>query len=472
MSNKNQKVIVFLTTLIDLVLVSLAWIAAFYIRFYSFVPISKGIPNFGLYLKLVPFVVIIWFTMFTASGLYKRTRLRRSAIIEGVDILQNCIFATLAFIAVTFFYHEYRYSRLTLVIFAFFHPLFLLVGRSFIRKGLRYYRKRSPKRKVLVIGSGENIENACSIIKDSYIEETAITGAIIVGADRQQSIAKKICKDKNIPIFEFPEKWTSFFIEYPCESVVIALPHQYHDFLDSHLVQIAEQVTNIKMLPDLNRFTKFGAGVDIVKKHPVISIHESPLQGLGVIGKRVVDFFGAILSLLFFSPLMFTIAAIIKFSSKGPVFFKQDRMGLDGHVFSILKFRSMPINVENKTGAVWAKNGDDRPTIFGSFLRKTSLDELPQLLNVLSGDMSLVGPRPERPVFVNKFRHDVPGYMLRHKVKAGMTGWAQVNGWRGNTSIDKRIECDLYYIQNWSLWLDIKILFLTVLRGFIHPNAY
>ncbi|NRA43877.1 MAG: undecaprenyl-phosphate glucose phosphotransferase [Oligoflexales bacterium] len=472
MSSKNQKVIVFLTTLIDLSLVSLAWIVAFYIRFYSFVPISKGIPNFELYLKLVPFVVIIWLTVLTASGFYKRTRLRRSAVIEGIDILQNCVLATLAFIAVTFFYHEYRYSRLNLVIFTFLHPIFLLVGRSFIRKALRFYKKRSPKRKVLIIGSGENIENACTIIQDSYIEEIAVTGAIVIGANKDQVLAKKICKRKNITIFPLPEKWTTFFIKNPCESVIIALPHQYHDFLDNHLAQIAEQVTNIKMLPDLNRFTKFGAGVDIVKKHPVISIHESPLQGLEVIGKRVVDFFGAILSLMIFGPLMLIIAGVIKLSSKGPILFRQDRMGLDGHVFSIYKFRSMPLNVENTTGAVWAKSGENRATKFGSFLRKTSLDELPQLLNVLSGDMSLVGPRPERPVFVNQFRHDVPGYMLRHKVKAGMTGWAQVNGWRGNTSIDKRIECDLYYIQNWSLWLDIKILFLTVLRGFIHPNAY
>lgn len=472
MSSKNQKVIVFLTTLIDLILVSLAWITAFYIRFYSFVPISKGIPNFQLYLKLVPFVVIIWFIVFTASGLYKRTKLRRSAVIEGVDILQNCILATLAFIAITFFYHEYRYSRLTLVIFSFLHPFFLLVGRSFIRKGLRFYKKTAPMRKVLVITSGENIDNACAIITDSYIEETSIIGAILVGDDRHQSIAKGVCNSRHIPVFDFPEKWTSFFIEHPCESVVIALPHQYHDFLDSHLTHIAEQVTNIKMLPDLNRFTKYGAGVDIVKKHPVITIHESPLQGLGVIGKRVVDFFGAIVGIFFFSPLMFIIALTIKLTSKGPVLFKQDRMGLDGHVFPILKFRSMPTNVEKLSGAVWATSGDNRATMFGSFLRKTSLDELPQLFNVLLGDMSLVGPRPERPVFVNQFRHDVPGYMLRHKVKAGMTGWAQVNGWRGNTSIDKRIECDLYYIQNWSLWLDIKIMFLTILRGFIHPNAY
>jgi putative colanic acid biosynthesis UDP-glucose lipid carrier transferase len=147
-------------------------------------------------------------------------------------------------------------------------------------------------------------------------------------------------------------------------------------------------------------------------------------------------------------------------------------MGLDGRTFGMLKFRSMKVDAEVRTGAVWAVKNDDRRTVIGSFLRSTSLDELPQLWNVLTGDMSLVGPRPERPVFVDKFRHEIPNYMLRHRVKTGITGWAQVNGWRGDTSLEKRIECDIYYIRNWSLWLDIKILFLTVFKGFVNPNAY
>jgi exopolysaccharide biosynthesis polyprenyl glycosylphosphotransferase len=170
--------------------------------------------------------------------------------------------------------------------------------------------------------------------------------------------------------------------------------------------------------------------------------------------------------------LMLLIALLIRLSSPGPILYAQERMGLDGRTFQMLKFRSMRVDAEQQTGAVWAQQQDDRRTFLGSFLRKTSLDELPQLWNVLRGEMSLVGPRPERPVFVHKFRREIPHYMLRHKVKAGITGWAQVNGWRGNTSLRRRIECDLYYIQNWSYLLDLKILTLTLWKGFVNKNAY
>ncbi|RYZ84031.1 MAG: exopolysaccharide biosynthesis polyprenyl glycosylphosphotransferase, partial [Proteobacteria bacterium] len=184
------------------------------------------------------------------------------------------------------------------------------------------------------------------------------------------------------------------------------------------------------------------------------------------------DMLGAAFALIVFSPIMAAIAISIRLTSPGPIFYRQERMGMDGSSFQCLKFRSMPVDVEKNTGAIWAQAGDNRATPLGNFLRRTSLDELPQFINVLLGDMSLVGPRPERPVFVKQFRQEISGYMLRHKVKTGITGWAQVNGWRGSTSLEKRIECDLYYIQNWSLWLDIKILFMTVdevLRG---KNAY
>jgi exopolysaccharide biosynthesis polyprenyl glycosylphosphotransferase len=205
---------------------------------------------------------------------------------------------------------------------------------------------------------------------------------------------------------------------------------------------------------------------------PVVSIHESPLQGYGVATKRLLDICGATSAILLFSPIMAIIALLVPLSSRGPILYRQERMGLDGKPFQILKFRTMPVDAEAKSGAVWARKGDDRVTYLGKFLRQSSLDELPQFFNVLAGNMSLVGPRPERPVFVNDFRKKVPGYMLRHKVKAGITGWAQVNGWRGNTSIEKRIECDLFYIQNWSLAFDLRIIFLTILRGFFNKNAY
>src|SRR5262249_14448960 len=180
----------------------------------------------------------------------------------------------------------------------------------------------------------------------------------------------------------------------------------------------------------------------------------------------------SLLALIILSPLMALLALIVKLSSPGPVFYRQERCGLNGKLFWMLKFRTMPVDAESQTGPVWARKDDPRRTKLGSFLRKTSLDELPQFINVLKGDMSLVGPRPERPVFIHKFRKTVPNYMARHCVKSGITGWAQVHGWRGNTSLRKRVQFDLYYITHWNPWLDLRILCMTLWTGIFHRNAY
>src|SRR5262249_48491751 len=188
--------------------------------------------------------------------------------------------------------------------------------------------------------------------------------------------------------------------------------------------------------------------------------------------KRAMDIVLSLVGLVLLSPVFLAVAIAVKLTSKGPVFFQQPRCGLNGRTFKMFKFRSMRVNAESQTGAVWAKKDDPRRTPIGKFLRETSLDELPQLINVLLGDMSLVGPRPERPEFISKFTQSIPSYMARHRVKAGITGWAQVNGWRGNTSLRKRIEYDLYYITHWTPWLDFRILFLTIFRGLVPQNAY
>jgi exopolysaccharide biosynthesis polyprenyl glycosylphosphotransferase len=205
---------------------------------------------------------------------------------------------------------------------------------------------------------------------------------------------------------------------------------------------------------------------------PIVTLQATPLYGWGGIIKRFTDIFFSLLILLITLPLMVIIAFLIKLNSPGPVLYKQKRMGYDGQVFDILKFRTMREGAENMTGPVCASKGDPRCTLFGAILRHTSLDELPQFLNVLKGEMSIVGPRPERPEFVEKFRLAIPKYMLRHKIKAGITGLAQVNGWRGNTSIEERIKCDLEYIAKWSLGLDLKVMWLTIWKGLINKNAY
>ncbi len=196
------------------------------------------------------------------------------------------------------------------------------------------------------------------------------------------------------------------------------------------------------------------------------------MDGFNRVIKNIEDKVFASLILLFISPVFILIMIGVKLSSPGPVFFRQKRIGWNNKEITILKFRSMPIDAEKYSGPVWAKAGEQRATRFGQFLRSISLDELPQFINVLKGDMSIVGPRPERPHFVAQFKDKIPGYMKKHMVKAGITGWAQVNGWRGNTDIKKRLEYDLYYIEHWSLWLDIKIILLTLFKGFVHKNAY
>lgn len=472
MNSRQKGSLLIFRFLVDGLAVSCAWVWAYYLRFYTFMAVPKGIPEEVRYLKLVPFILVIFLLVFIISGFYRRTGHHRSAFIEGADILQSSALGLLSFVAFTYFYDEYRYSRGALVMFAFLQPALMIVGRSIVRKGLRYYRRRSDPRKVLIIASGGAVRHAFAIPFHNELQTPSVLGVVAVGSDHNKKLVTEICQQRKYPLLSEPTDWTDFFASHPVDSVVLALPHNEYEFLDHSLEVIANQVADIKVLPDLARFTRFSQGIEMVEGVPVISIHESPLAGWGSVAKRILDISGAMTGIFIFSPVMIVVALLVRMTSRGPILYSQERMGLDGKTFRIFKFRSMPVDAERATGAVWATAADHRPTKVGAVLRKTNLDEIPQFFNVLFGDMSLVGPRPERPVFVDKFRRDVPGYMLRHKVKAGMTGWAQVSGWRGNTSIERRIECDLYYIQNWSIWFDLKILLLTVTRSFVDKNAY
>ena len=220
------------------------------------------------------------------------------------------------------------------------------------------------------------------------------------------------------------------------------------------------------VVPDLLQFIALRARLEDLDGLPIISINDVPLRGINSVLKRLVDLLVSTAVLVAAAPLGLVIAWLVKHSSPGPIFYQQERMGLDGKAFTVYKFRSMPIDAEEVTRAgLGGPDDDPRATPVGRWLRQHDVDELPQFWNVFQGDMSIVGPRPERPFFVEQFKHRIPQYMLRHKVKAGITGWAQVNGWRGNTSLEKRIEFDLYYIENWSLSLDFKIMWLTMLQG-------
>jgi Undecaprenyl-phosphate glucose phosphotransferase len=226
------------------------------------------------------------------------------------------------------------------------------------------------------------------------------------------------------------------------------------------------------VVPDLLRFASLRGGVEQFEGMPFIHLRESPLYGWSSVAKRVFDFVFSLTILAVLWPLLLALAVAVRVSSPGPVFYRQERMGLDGRRFQMLKFRTMQADAERRTGPKWADPADERRTGLGAFLRRFSLDELPQFINVVRGDMSVVGPRPERPVFVERFRQTVPGYMLRHKVKSGITGWAQVHGLRGNTSLEKRIQYDIEYIERWSVWLDLKIIAMTLVRVLVDRNAY
>lgn len=444
---------------LDVVVLVACWSVAFYLRFHTGFPVSKGIPSFLGYLKLSPILIAIWLTIGLQTGIYRSIKARASRL------LKNIFFTVVTLIVITYLIDDYRYSRMTIVLF-----LCLLFGAVPLRQYLARiivgaYARFVPPSNAVLVTSPETFARGLDVLER---HDLGSRNLVVVCFGDRDLIARP-----DLKVISPPESWIDFLSESRCDHVFVALPYSQSQFFDDHVDEIANQVTNLQLLPDLARFNRLPATAEVVGSHIVITINESPLgMGANSLIKRGLDIVGSVVAIVIFSPVMLLCAALVKLSSSGPIFYYQERMGLDGSIFWIRKFRSMKVNSERETGAVWATSEDPRTTMPGKWLRRYSLDELPQLFNVLRGDMSLVGPRPERPVFVEKFRRDVPGYMLRHKVKAGMTGWAQVNGWRGNTSISRRIEYDLFYIQNWSLILDIKILFSTIFRGFNDPNAY
>ncbi|MDP2834226.1 MAG: undecaprenyl-phosphate glucose phosphotransferase [Pseudomonadota bacterium] len=256
------------------------------------------------------------------------------------------------------------------------------------------------------------------------------------------------------------------------DQVWIAMALKEEDRVRHILHDLRHSTVEIRFVPDIFGLRLINHSVTEIAGLPVLNLSSSPMRGTNRLVKVIEDKLIASLILLLVSPLLLVLSIGVKLSSPGPVFYRQERVGWNGRPFMMLKFRSMPVDVEAGSGPVWAKSHETRATPLGAFIRRTSLDELPQFFNVLKGDMAIVGPRPERPVFVEKFKDEIPDYMKKHLVKAGITGWAQVNGWRGDTDLAKRIEYDLYYIEHWSLWFDLGIILMTLFKGFVHKNAY
>jgi Undecaprenyl-phosphate glucose phosphotransferase len=469
----------------DAVASNLAMLAAWFLRFrFEVVPLTKGPQDLSTYAQLLPIVTVVFPLAFAVQGLY-RIRPARTRTEEWVGVTIGSIVATVVLSGVLLWVRpgnpDVLYSRATLAIFLLCAIVFVIVGRIFVRASveLRHRGGRDLDR-VLIAGNGEL---ARAVVE--RIEAHGELGFTIVGylaevtGNREQATGDVLATPlpvtrslSPVPFLGTIDDAEQIIESHSVDHVFVALPHASSAAMMALLDRLVRSCVSIHVVPDLLQFMVLRSRVEDIDGLPTINLSETPLEGWSRFAKRGFDLLVAGAAALFFSPLMLAIALAIWLEDRGPIFYRQVRMGLDGKPFEILKFRSMRVGAESESGAKWAERDDPRRTRVGRLIRAWSFDELPQLWNVLRGDMSVVGPRPERPQFVEQFRAELPHYMLRHKVRAGMTGWAQVHGWRGNTSVRIRIEHDLYYIENWSLMLDLKICFMTVLHGLRHENAY
>ncbi|HEX3581332.1 MAG TPA: undecaprenyl-phosphate glucose phosphotransferase [Thermoanaerobaculia bacterium] len=453
----------------DAVASTLAVLFAWVLRFrFQVIPVTKGQQQLTTYLELMPIIAVVFPLAFAVQGLY-RMRTTRGRTEEWVGVAIGSIVATVVLSGVLLWVRpgnpDVLYSRATLGIFMVCAVLFVITGRTLIRAIVeRRHRVGRGLDRVLIAGSGD-LARAVVERMQAHHDELGFRIAGYLRNGEETSLEGVPCLGSIDEAEEVVEK-------NEIDHVFVALPHASSSAMMALLDRLTRVCVSIHVVPDLLQFMVLRARVEDIDGLPTINLSDTPLEGWSRFLKRAFDLLVATAALVVFSPLMIAVAIAIWLEDRGPIFYRQVRMGLDGKPFDIVKFRSMRVGAENQSGAVWAEKDDPRRTRVGRFIRPWSLDELPQLWNVFVGDMSVVGPRPERPQFVEQFRAEFPHYMLRHKVRAGMTGWAQVHGWRGNTSVRIRIEHDLYYIENWSLGLDVKILFMTLLHGLRHENAY
>lgn len=450
--------------LTDGVTVIVAWALAYLVRFQlqpSWLPFAEVEAPAREYIVVAFALVLIWYLSLQINGAYKSWRASKVGL-EILTIMKASSLAFVVFVALQHFVARESLSRATLGLFFVFATVGLVFTRIVLRSTLHQLRRRGwNQRHLIIVGDGALADSIESRLK--LRPELGFKSAGFVCVSGISKTQKKLG--------ELSELGSILNSTEP-DVVIISLRNQDGSQLDGILKELGNHNVSVRIVPDVSHYSILGFEVEEFEGLPVIAINESPLQGWNRVLKRVSDIVYALSALVIFSIPMTVIALLIRFGSRGPILYSQERMGLDGRVFKMWKFRSMRTDAEVQSGAVWAQANDSRVTWIGRILRKTSLDELPQLFNVLVGDMSCVGPRPERPVFVDQFKSQIPGYMLRHKVKAGMTGWAQINGFRGNTSLEGRIQFDLYYITNWSLGLDLKIMFMTIFKGFVSPHAY
>jgi len=457
----------------------IAFLLAYVLRFETgLIPVTKGYPPFSQYVNVLPFIGILVPLAYHMQGIY-RLRRGRSRVDDFFAVFVGSILSVCLGIGATLYVQVYyvpeldkdkgiyEISQLVWAMFLVLNVGLTYASRELVREALeRRWKAGIGLKRVLIAGAGE----LGRIVADKVLEHREL-GYKVVGFVDDRAGGDHLGY-RGLPLLGTLCEASEILQRERIDQLYIALALDEHVKMVSLVESANREIVDIKVVPDLVQVIALRARLEELDGIPIINIHDVPLKGLNSVLKRTIDVLISAAALLVLSPIVATIAALVRLSSTGPAFFRQERMGLDGKRFFVWKFRSMYDGAERETGPVWAREDDPRCTPVGRMLRRFSLDEIPQLWNVLTGDMSLVGPRPERPFFVEQFKQRIPQYMLRHKVKAGLTGWAQVNGWRGNTSLEKRIEYDLYYIENWSVSLDFKILWLTLIKGFFHKHAY
>jgi Undecaprenyl-phosphate glucose phosphotransferase len=449
-----------------------AFVCAYLIRFKTpLIPVTKGIPPFVQYLYVVPFIALLVPIAYYFQGLYSLRR-SRSRVDDFFAVLVGSAVAVVLGVGGTLYYGAYyvpaplkdlgvlEVSQAVWALFLLLNVALTTSSRQLVRFFLeRRWRAGIGLKRLLVVGAGD----LGRIVVDKLLEHREL-GYHIVGFVDDRSGQDHLAY-RGLPLLGATVEATEIALRERVDQIYVALPLEAHRQMLQVIEGASKEMIDVKIVPDVLQFIALRARIEDLDGIPIINLSDLPLQGFNALVKRLVDLAISSVALVLLAVPLALVSLLIKITSDGPVFYRQERMSLDGSPFTVYKFRSMFHNAEADTGPVWARDEDPRTTPLGKWLRRLDVDELPQLLNVLKGEMSLVGPRPERPYFVEQFKHRFPQYMLRHKVKSGITGWAQVNGWRGDTSIEERIDHDLYYIENWSLGLDFKIMWLTFVRG-------
>lgn len=468
MIKDNQKVFNRLMVMADAVITASSFMSAYYCKFYI---LNDG-PGIGVlpaaaYFDLLFFIVPVYMLLYYACSVYapKRT-VRRRFEIYGI-IKANTIGIVTLIIILYMIIREINYSRSVMAIFYVFNVFLTSCFRLALRKGLRTIRTKGYNLKhILLVGYSRAAEEYIDRLTDNpqwgYDAYGILDNNIPAGT-----------RYKGVRVLGSLNSLEGILPENRLDEIAITLPLRDYDCLGEIVSTCEKSGVHTKFIPDYNSLIPSRPYTEDLMGLPVINIRYVPLTNAGnIILKRVTDIVGSLAGIVLSAPIMLAVSVLIKITSPGPVIFKQERVGLHNRTFYMYKFRSMELQAPGEEKKAWTVRDDPRVTSIGKFIRRTSLDELPQLFNILKGDMSLVGPRPERPLFVEKFREEIPRYMVKHQVRPGLTGWAQVNGLRGNTSIRKRIEHDIYYIENWTFGFDLKIILMTFFTGFVNKNAY